>query len=235
MGFWVFSLDLKKPVEFLILITYSNILLSCLFREQMLLGLGRAPVVGCLCAQQAAVGAPSNPPQKYLLAFPSPLAEVADGGSCRNREGQPARPVPEPGLVWSDEDLKSSSPAPALELIAGSQLWQQGPESCWSAACNPQAISPTLPALFIQQPPDCQLRITALLSPPGRLCKLDAPAAVQPPGSQPAQQQHFLPGEREQANEKQRVSCTFEPSTFTPEYKTRLKDATLNILGWAGI
>lgn len=115
-------MDLKKPVEFLILITYSNILLSCLFREQMLLGLGRAPVVGCLCAQQAAVGAPSNPPQKYLLAFPSPLAEVADGGSCRNREGQPARPVPEPGLVWSDEDLNSSSPAPALELIAGSQL-----------------------------------------------------------------------------------------------------------------
>lgn len=88
----------------------------------MLLGLGRVLVMGCLRAQQAAAGAPLNPPQKYFLAFPSPLAEEADGGCCRDREEWPARPVPDPGLVWSDEDLKSSSPAPALELIAGSQL-----------------------------------------------------------------------------------------------------------------
>lgn len=91
----------------------------------MLLGLDRALVMGYLHAQQAAASAPSNPPQKYFLAFPSLLAEEADGGCCRDREEQgqggagPAMSVPEPGLMWSDEDLKSSSSAPTLELIAG--------------------------------------------------------------------------------------------------------------------
>lgn len=215
----------------------SDILLSCLFGEKMLLGLGRAPVMGYLCTQQVAIQAPLNPPQKYFLAFPSSLVEEADGGCCRDREEQPARPVPEPGLVWSDEYLKSSSSAPALELIAGPQLWQQGPESCWSAACNPQAVSPTLPALFIQEPPDCQLRIT-VLSPPSCLCKLDATAASHCAASwvTTCTAAAFSPWQREEGNEKERVFCTFEPSTSTyTEYKIKGEDAALNILCWEGI
>lgn len=186
----------------------------------MLLWLGRAPAMGCLCAQQTAAESPSNPPQKYFLAFPFSLAEEADGGCCRDREEQPARPVPEPGLVWSDEDLKSSSSAPALELITGSQLWQQGPESCWSAPCNPQAVCPTLPALFIQEPPDCQLRITALLSPPGCLCKLDAPAASHRAASwvTTCTAEAFYPWEREEANEKE-YSAPLSPAHLLQSIK----------------
>ena len=78
------------------------------------------------CTASFAAGAPLNPPHEHFLAFPSPLPEEAGGGCCRDREEQPARPVPEPGPVWNDGDLKSSSssPAPALELIAGSQVQQ---------------------------------------------------------------------------------------------------------------
>lgn len=53
----------------------------------MLLRLDRALVM-VLVAQQAAASAPSNPPQKYFLAFSSPFAEEADGGCCRDREDQ---------------------------------------------------------------------------------------------------------------------------------------------------
>lgn len=136
------------------------------------------------CTASSAAGVPSNPTRKHFLAFPSPLAEDAGGRCCGDREEQPARPVPEPGPVWHDGDLKSSSssPAPALELIAGSRLQQQGPESYnpqadWSLQSSSSFAHP--PSLIYPPawPPYCQLRITASPSPPTCLCELSAAAA----------------------------------------------------------
>lgn len=148
-------LSLNKPVGFFFLLylavrSYLPVTLGrrCCWGWAELLPWG-ACVHSKLCCWSSL-----EPISQAFLAFPSPLAEEAGGGCCGDREEEPARPVPEPGPVWSDGDLRSSSssPAPALELIAGSQLRQQGPESCWSSACNPQAVLPTLLALFIQQP-----------------------------------------------------------------------------------
>lgn len=81
----------------------------------MLLGLGRAAVMGYLCAQQAAARAPSN--HLKSISLPSPL--LLQRWVLQGQGGAASKASP---CVWSDEDLKSSSPAPALELITGPQV-----------------------------------------------------------------------------------------------------------------
>lgn len=74
------------------------------------------------------------------ISLPSPL--LLQRWVLQGRGGAASKASP---CVWSDEDLKSSSPAPALELITGPQVWEQGPESCRSAACSPLSVhSPSL-------------------------------------------------------------------------------------------
>lgn len=145
-----FSLGLKKLVEFLILMPCSDILLSCLFGEKMLLGLGRALVMGDLCTQQVAIQAPLNPPQKYFLAFPSSLVEEADGGCCRDREEQPAKASPwaRTCVEWWRPQILIICPSPGVNcwptaLTAGARkLLISSLQSSGSVSHSPSLIYP---------------------------------------------------------------------------------------------
>lgn len=122
------------------------------------------------CTASSAAGAPSNPSHKYFLALPSPLAEEAGGGCCGEREEEPVRPVPEPGPVWNDGDLK------ILQLITcpspGVNRWLSAP----TARARKLLISSLQSSGSFAHPPTliyaaawapyCQLRITVSLSPP---------------------------------------------------------------------
>lgn len=119
MAFWVFSLGLKKPVEFsnsYTLLWHPTLL--PLWREDAAEA-GQSSCYGSCCTASCGFSSLKSTSEVFSCL----LLSFCRGGWWWVLQGQggsgPAAPVPEPGLMWSDEDLKSSSSAPTLELIAG--------------------------------------------------------------------------------------------------------------------